>query len=151
MRGQQGLQLWLFPVTYLLHAGEEYFCGETFPAWISRIGSVRFTASAFLWLNGVALAVMIVAVWLAKRREEARWLCATLGTVTSINGLAHAAGSLVTGSYSPGLCTGLALWLPLGLWTLRCSWSALRRAEFVAGVVLGVLVHAFVSGFVLLG
>lgn len=149
--GPRAAHLWLFPATYLLHAGEEYFCGESFPAWISRAAGAHFTAGAFLWLNGIAWVLMSAAAWLAARREEAHWLRATLGTVVTINGLAHVAGSLATVSYSPGLYTGLGLWLPLGIFTLVHSWSALLALEFVGGVTLGVLAHALVSSFVLLG
>ena len=39
---------------------------------------------------------------------------ATLATIVVINGSAHAIGSILTSSYSPGLMTGTLGWLPLG-------------------------------------
>lgn len=140
--------VWLFPVSYVAHATEEYCCGETFPAWISRVASVHFTSVAFLWLNGVALTLMLGAAWLATRERRLRLLVATLATIVTMNGVAHAVGSIVTSSYSPGVVTGTLLWLPLGGVMLRQSFLELPRRVFGAGVGLGVLAHAAVSAIV---
>lgn len=145
----RGLGPWLFPTTYLPHATEEYCAGETFLVWISRLTGVHFTATAFLWLNAIAMAAMLGAVWLAVR-HRVRWLTTTLATVVTINALAHLVGSVATWSYSPGVVTGTLLWLPLGIATLRCTRRDLPRRAFVAGAVFGVVAHAIVSGTVLL-
>lgn len=141
--------LW-FPVSYLAHATEEYCCGETFPAWISRVAQVQFTNSAFLWLNGIAFVAMLAAAWLANSTERWRPLNVTLAVVVVVNGSAHVVGSVVTASYSPGVVTGASWWLPLGILTLRRSWRELARGRFVAGAAGGLLAHAAVSGIVLL-
>lgn len=139
----------LFPVSYIAHAAEEYCCGDTFPVWISRLASVHFTATAFLWLNGIALALMFAAAWLATYAVRMRLLLATLATIVVINGAAHAIGSLATASYSPGVVTGVLVWLPLGVAALRHAGRQLTRRSFAMGVALGVAAHAVVSGIVL--
>lgn len=140
---------WWFPISYFAHAAEEYCCGDTFPVWISRLAGVNFTATAFLWLNGIALLLMLAAAWLATHAQRMRPVIATLATIVAINGTAHAVASIATASYSPGLVTGVVLWLPLGAAALRqCSREFSRRSLF-AGVALGVLAHAVVSGIVL--
>lgn len=139
----------MFPTTYLLHATEEYCCGETFPVWISRLWGVDFTAAAFLWCNGIAMAAMVLAAWLAGRRTALRWLVVTLGTVVTVNSAAHAIGSLATWSYSPGLVTGLVLWLPLGCVVLRRTARELPPRRFVLGIVAGLAVHGVVTAIVL--
>lgn len=145
----RALPTWAFPATYLLHATEEYCCGETFPVWISRLAGAHFTAAAFLWLNGIAMLLMLGAAWLATRGTRARSLAIALATVVTINGLAHVAGSLATWSYSPGVVTGALLWLPLGVLTLHRAHQQCTRRELIAGTLLGVLAHAAVSGIVL--
>ncbi len=142
---------WLFPLTYVLHATEEYACGETFPVWISRILGVHFTATGFLWLNGVAMAAMIGVVWLAQARDDLRWLLTTLATIITVNGAAHVLGSLASRSYSPGVVTGTFLWLPLGIAVLRSAWHHRPHDRFALGVVTGFAAHAAVSLSVCLG
>lgn len=144
----RGPASWWFPATYALHAAEEYCTGETFPVWISRLAAVQFTPTAFLWLNGIAMAAMLVAAWLAAARGV-RWLTTTLATVVAINGTAHLVGSLATMTWSPGVVTGTLLWLPLGVATLVQRHRELSARSFVGGVVLGLAAHAIVSAVVL--
>lgn len=141
---------WLFPLTYLLHGLEEYTCGETFPVWISRLARVEFTSHAFLVLNALALAAMVAAVSLAITKPRLRWLLAALGVIVAVNGALHALGSLVTRSYSPGLLTGVLLWLPLGVLTLGECRRSLSVAALRLGILAGIVAHAAVSACVLL-
>lgn len=138
---------WWFPATYALHAAEEFCTGETFPVWISRFAGVHFTATAFLWLNGIAMAVMLLAA--AGAARGVRWLAVTLATVVAINGTAHLVGSLATWTWSPGVVTGTLLWLPLGLSTLVHARRALPRRTLLGAAALGFAAHAVVSGIVL--
>lgn len=143
----RGPSPWWFPATYALHAGEEYCTGETFPVWISRLAGVQFTATAFLWLNGIAMAAMLLAAWLAAARGV-RWLTTTLATVVAVNGTAHLLGSLVTRTWSPGVVTGSLLWLPLGVATLVRKHRDLSARSFVGSVALGLSAHVIVTAVV---
>ncbi|MBX3465057.1 MAG: HXXEE domain-containing protein [Planctomycetes bacterium] len=138
-----------FPASYVAHATEEYCCGETFPVWISRLAHVQFTATAFLWLNGIALGAMVAAAWFATHHERLRLLITTLATIVTINGTAHVIGSIATASYSPGVVTGAICWLPLGVVTLRRSRHELTRGAFATGIAFGVFAHAVVSAIVI--
>ncbi len=152
MTGSSGQRLrdgsaWWFPATYAMHAAEEFCMGETFPVWISRLAAVQFTATAFLWLNGIAMVAMLLAAWLAAARGV-RWLTTTLATVVAINGTAHLLGSLVTMTWSPGVVTGTLLWLPLGVATLVRKYRDQSARGFVGSVALGFAAHAIVSAVV---
>jgi hypothetical protein len=70
---------------------------------------------------------------------------AAVATVTAMNGMLHVFGTLVSGSYSPGVISGVLLWIPLGVYALRRTHGALPRGEFYAGVVLGFAAHGLVS------
>lgn len=134
---------WLFPVTYLVHILEEWVGG--FPAWFARVLGVGLTEGTFLWLNAAALAGMTLGVALAYKFGALRWLFVSFGTVTLVNAAAHVAASLATLSYSPGVLSGTLLWLPLGFVTVRAGRGALKRRPFVAGLVVGALMHAAVT------
>lgn len=137
--------VWLFPITYLAHIAEEYWAGEGFPAWVSRIADVELTPNRFLGLNGIAWVLMCVGSLLVLKSASMRWLSVTFGTVVLLNGLLHLAASMVTVSYSPGSFTGLLLWAPLGAVTLLRAWTSTTRRTFRAGVIVGLAIHAVVS------
>lgn len=144
-------RLWplLFPLTYLAHAAEEYFGG--FPAWSGRYLGFHLTPWGFLQLNIVAWTLMLCGSVLASRFDSLRWLVVPLAAVTFINGCAHAIASVVTASYSPGLVSGLVLWVPIAAVTLRRSHAALPRRLFWSGVGLGAALHAIVTGAAVAG
>jgi hypothetical protein len=134
--------VWLFPVSYLVHITEEYL-GD-FPRWISRIWGVESSSANFLSWNGAALVLMTVSVLVVLGTRSFRWLLVAFGTSVLINAMAHLIGTIGTGSYSPGLVSGLVLFLPLGAFTLRRAWVGINRRTFRVGVIVGFLMHAAV-------
>ena len=139
------LGLAAFPVTYAVHVAEEFWGGESFPVWASRVSGTVLSNREFLVLNGVAFAVMCLVVVLAGRTARLRWATAALGTVTAVNGTLHLLGSAITGSYSPGAVSGVLLWLPLGWVALRQAYSELPRPLFIRGCAVGCAGHALVT------
>ncbi len=140
--GFVGSWAWLFPASYLLHIAEEYW-GD-FPAWIARFWGVESSIANFLSWNGGALVMMCVGVALVLLTKSYRWLLVSFGTVVLINGVVHTLASVVTWSYSPGLVTGLLLYVPLGLFTLRRARESVNARTMRAGVIVGVVMHAVV-------
>lgn len=144
-----GHWVWLFPLTYLLHLGEEYGGGEGFPAWLSRVAGAQLSVREFLVLNAIAFVVMSVGVYLL-RKHTWRWLLVGLSGTVLINSQLHLFGSVLTRSYSPGLISGLLCWLPLGVWTLRQQWSQMPRRMFGLGLGIAFGLHVIVSLLALL-
>jgi hypothetical protein len=112
---------------------------------MSRLSGVEFTPERFLQINGFGWGLMFVGVILALSFKPLEWLLTSFGTAVLINGLAHLLGSIVTRSYSPGLISGLLLWLPLGAFTLRRAWRLTSRRAFWAGALVGFVLHAIVT------
>ena len=137
-----GSWAWLFPASYLVHIVEEYWGG--FPAWIARFWGVESSSGNFLSWNGGALVMMVMGVVLVLKTKSYRWLLVSFGTVVLINGLVHAVTSVVTLSYSPGLVSGLLLFIPLGAITLVRAWRSVNPRTLRAGVIVGVLMHGAV-------
>ncbi|HKP87298.1 MAG TPA: HXXEE domain-containing protein [Blastocatellia bacterium] len=135
----------LFPVTYLAHVAEEYWCGGGFYDWLSRFAGVNLTPERFLELNAYAWVVMLLISLLAIAISSMRWAVIPLATAVLVNGLAHAVGSIITLSYSPGLFTGLLLWVPLGAFTLRREYGVRSRKVYYAAIVFGLALHAAVT------
>lgn len=140
-----GYWAWLFPLTYLVHIAEEYWGGVGFYRWIARVIGAELSGQTFLNLNAIFWVVMTAAVASALWTQTADWLVVALGAVVLINGLAHTIGSVITQSYSPGLVSGLCLWIPLGAWTLQRAWRSLSRTTIGAGVLVGLALHGLVT------
>lgn len=135
-----------YPLSYALHIAEEAWVGESFPVWASRFSGVSFTHDEFVVLNGVALALMCVAVSVARAWPQVRRLVVpALGTIVTVNGALHLAASLWSVTYSPGVISGTLVWLPLGVWTLWWAARALIARQLLVGCVVGALAHAAVS------
>jgi len=132
----------LFPVTYLVHILEEWLGG--FVAWYARAFGGGVSESAFLVANAAALAGMTLGVALAYKFGAMRWLFVSFGVATFVNGVAHVAASLATLAYSPGVVSGALIWLPLGFVTVRAGRVGLTRRSFIAGIIVGALMHAVV-------
>jgi len=135
----------LLLLTYGAHIAEEYWGGEGFAAWAERVAGVHLTVDTWFSLNMVFLAAMTVGVVAGWLLEPARWLLIPLGTAVLVNGLLHLGASLATRSYSPGLATGLLLWIPLGVVIIRTARSRWAPAQVRAGVGVGVLLHIGVT------
>ena len=132
--------VWLFPATYALHLWEEYFIAGGFALWAERALALRFSDAEFVRWNTFALALMCAGAWLVARDPKLRFIEMALAIAVLGNVAAHVLGSLVTWTYSPGLITGLVLWLPLGLVRLRGARVASSRRGRLAGTYMGVLV-----------
>jgi hypothetical protein len=133
--------IWLFPVTYLIHATEEYLCGEGFYRWSARIFGRGMTPELFIAINSLAWVLMVCTIIAFRKTPSVRWVTITFATVVFINGLAHILGSMWTWTYSPGVVSGLLLWIPLGAATFYRAWKRVTRRSFVAGLLVGAMIH----------
>ena len=143
--------LWLFPPAFALHVLEELFAGEGFPAWAARVVGSPVPLEGFLLVNLAGMVLLIAAVRSAIRDERAGWMAVAIATIAALNGTVHVLGTLVTGRYSPGLISGVVLYLSLGTLTLlRASYQA-HAGAVTRGVLAGVAIHAavFVVAFLL--
>ena len=135
----------LLPASYLLHLFEEWFCSEGFAAWTERAVGQPVSTTRFLVLNGVVWPLFAVLTLAAIKRPSLSWFLTTFGTIVVINALLHGLGTLASSSYSPGLVTGLLLYLPLGSLAIRRGLQQLPAGAFARAVFLGVAAHIVVA------
>ncbi|HEV2764662.1 MAG TPA: HXXEE domain-containing protein [Pyrinomonadaceae bacterium] len=144
----RGLPRWwplLFPLTFVVHVAEEVWCGEGFPAWATRLSGVEMTYERFLALNAIAWGVMLAGCLLAVVFERLRWLALPFASAVLLNGFAHTAATVFTASYSPGLLSGLLLWVPLALYTLRRARRFTERKTFWLAAAFGLVLHGLLT------
>ena len=136
------LLVWLLPSSYALHIAEEWFGG--FPEWIARVVGAPLPRAGFMVINTIAMAVMIAATAATARRESNGWMGIAIATVLLVNGIAHLGGSLLTRTYSPGLVTGVVLYLPIASLVLLRAWPQATTPMFARGIAAGVVIHVVV-------
>lgn len=132
--------VWLFPATYLLHLCEEYFVAGGFPLWAECRLQLQFSDAEFVFWNGSALLLMCVSAWLVSHDPKFRFIEIALAVAVLGNVLAHVLASFLTRTYSPGLLTGLGVWIPAGVHRLQSAWAASTRKARTAGIYIGVSV-----------
>ena len=136
------LLVWLFVAAFAAHIVEEWIGG--FPEWLAIITGNPLPRPAFILFNTVGMLIAILAARAAVRSEANGWMAVALTTALMFNGLLHAVGSLVTGTYSPGLLTGVILYAPLSLLALMRAWTQAPGATVRVGVAAGLVFHTLV-------
>ena len=135
----------LFPPAYLAHLAEEFWAGPGFPAWFAHVAGQPLPATAFVAINTIGFVLMIAGVAEAIRHEQAGWIAVAVATVVTLNALLHVLASVLTGTYAPGLITGVVLYLPLGQLLLIRALHQVEPARFTRGILAGVAIHTIVS------
>jgi hypothetical protein len=135
--------VWLLVAAYAAHVVEEYVGG--FPEWFAVLSGRAMPREVFLAINAIALVAMVLAARAAIRRAPLGWLAIGIATILLVNGVAHLLASVVTGTYSPGLITGVVLYLPLAQLTLLRAWHQAPPWLFWQGVGTGVIAHVAVT------
>lgn len=143
--GSRPWWLLLLPVSYLLHLAEEWWGGEGFAAWTARAFGSPVSTTRFILLNSIVWPLFSLLTIAAILRPKLAWFPTTFATVVLINAGLHALGSLATATYSPGLLTGLLLYLPLGLAALAHGRRVVPPRAFQLAVLLGVIIHSLVA------
>ena len=134
------LLVWLLPGAYVCHLLEEWFGG--LPEWMSVVLGSPLPRPAFIAINTVAFLLMVVGIRATTRRESNGWMGIAVATILLVNGVAHLLGSVVTGTYAPGLVTGVVLYLPLGSLVLLRARGQAEGDLFARGVLAGIGLHA---------
>ena len=150
MRAYPAAVLWLFPLTYIAHLAEELWAGEGFPVWIARVRGTSMPLDTFLTLNGFGLALMIAGVVLSPRGPVFAWIPIAMAGIVLMNGLLHALATIGMGVYSPGVVTGVLLWIPLGGYTLARARRVASPRTWRIGWMAAVGAHAVVSALAFL-
>ncbi len=142
---------WLFPLTYIIHIGEEFYGGEGYPAYLKRLRGVEMSSTKFLVGQAIGLALIVVGILIARRLSFPRQLLVILGTVVLINGLSHLVTSSYYREYGPGLISGVLIWIPFGLATLIRFKNSMRSGRYWLYIVIGVGINAAIALMTLKG
>lgn len=146
-----GWMLWAPLGAAALHIVEEFFLPGGFPAWYRRYmaGIQESITRRFLILINIGLLVLCydVVAFRSSLLSVAYWL--TITALLASNAFWHAWGAIRTRSYSPGLFTGLVLYIPLASYgyvrLLRSGNASVWTA--IATILIGGSYHLWSAAF----
>lgn len=136
---------WLIPLTSVVHFSDELFAGSGFYTYVTSIGGTPISMTRFALATLFAFLSITIASWLARKRYD--WVLFALAAIIFTNALTHLAESLVTRSYSPGLASGLLIWLPLGSAILYRGFIRKCLRVWFIGLVVGAAMNFVVILF----
>ncbi len=135
---------WLFPLTYLIHVAEEYWCGEGYPAYILRVRGVHLSNTRFLAAQTLGTLLMAMGILLARRFNFRHMMIIIMASTVLVNGLTHTMTSLSSLTYGPGVLSSALIWIPLSLFCLVLFKKNLSRKRYLTGVAIGLGVNVLV-------
>lgn len=138
---------WFFPITLPIHIAEEFWGGEGFLSWNARATGAVFSVTKFFTLVSIGFILVLIGVILARRYNRMRWIISALATIFLINGFSHLLATVTQHHYSPGLISGMILWIPFSIWILIGEHRLASRRNFLGGMITGVLIHGVVTLF----
>ena len=152
-RSRSSIALWscLIPFTYVIHIAEEFYGGEGYPAYLKRLRGVELSPTRFLVGQAIGLGLIIIGLLIARRLNFPKQLLIILGAVVMVNGFSHLGTTLYYREYSPGLISGVLIWIPLGLVTLISFKRDLSVRRYWLYVAIGIAINAAVALITLKG
>ena len=114
----------------------------------SRFGSATRSSPAGVQL---ALGLTCLGAWLVSRHSKFRFIEISLAIAVLGNVAMHVVASVLTWTYSPGLVSGVLMWVPLGTVRLRSARRTSTPRGYMAGVYLGLSVVLITMAVVAVG
>jgi len=135
---------WLFPLTYLIHVAEEYWCGEGYPAYILRVRGVQLSTTRFLVAQTLGTVLMAAGILLARRFNFPHMMLIIMSSTVLVNGFTHTMTSVSNRTYGPGVLSSALIWIPLSIFCLVHFRKDLGRKRYLTGVTIGLAVNVLV-------
>jgi hypothetical protein len=138
-----------FLVASIIHIGEEYFYPGGFMDVMKRLNpkfAPLVNAPVAIIINGLQLLLCIVAIVI---NTKALFFSMSMAGLLFINGLMHIMGCVRQKGYSPGVVTGVLLYLPLSAYAYYhfiISNQLMLDGVIVTGI-LGLLYQAIPIGY----
>lgn len=135
---------WAPLVAAILHLTEEFVLPGGFPAWYRayRTDASRVTTRFLVIVNAALLIACLNTVQLGHTMAGAvAWL--TIMALLCSNGIWHLWATLKSHTYSPGVVTGIAIYVPLALFgfALALRSGAVSKISMLIAAVIGGSYH----------
>jgi hypothetical protein len=140
--------VWLLPVAFILHVGEEFFTG--YPAYAGEVTGHPMPLAVFLGSNILFIVFMaLLSRWTVASHRPAAifWTLVWAAGNEFWNFVYHLISVVAYDRHSPGLVTGSLIYVPLSvlLWQAAIAEKQIRRTSLAAAIGLGAVLMAVVA------
>jgi hypothetical protein len=135
----------LFPLTYLVHISEEYWCGGGYSNYLMTNYCVELSPEHFVRLQALGVFLMTLGVIAGLILRFPLTMVAILSAIVLGNALVHTIRSIQGWTYTPGLVTAVVLWLPLGSVSLLAVWPFISSGKFTLALAVGFVTNCVVE------
>ena len=142
--------LWFFPVSYVIHAAEEFWGGEGYTAYLYRLRGVHISISRFIVLHFLGLVLIATGVLIAHLLHFPVFMIVVFGALIFSNGISHTVTAIWDRGYGPGLITSIA-WIPLGAFAVYEMFGQISIARLVIASLIGIGMNGGVAFFTMKG
>lgn len=148
-----GNELWLglFLLTYIIHFAEEFWGGESYPAYLYRLRGVRMSNRRFVVSQALGFALLAAACGISLALRFPQLMIAVLSGFVVCNGLSHTITAIFDRRYGPGLVASVVLWIPLGGVSIYLLIGQMSNLRLIFGVAIGLAINGVVALITLRG
>jgi uncharacterized membrane protein HdeD (DUF308 family) len=136
--------LWFFPVSYLVHAAEEFWGGEGYTAYLYRLRGVHISRTRFVVLHLLGLTLISTGLIIAQVLHFPVFMIVIFGALIFSNGISHTVTAIWDRGYGPGLITSIA-WIPLGAFAVYDMFGQISNLRLEIAAVIGIGMNAGVA------
>ena len=144
--------LWVFPVSYLIHAAEEFWGGEGYTAYLYRLRGVHISISRFIVLHILGFVFISAGMIIAWFLHFPVFMVAIFGSLILSNGISHTVTAIWDRGYGPGLITSI-LWIPLGALAMYDMYLSgqITSLRLAIALAIGLGINGFIAFFTMKG
>lgn len=141
---KENLVFWGLLAASGAHVVEEYVYPGGFLETARELAPGAFDHATPPIVFGVNAAMIIGCLNGALMRKRNPFFGLSMASLLFFNAVLHAGASIRLGKYSPGLATGLCLYVPLSIraFTAYARSSGFKRSTAVSAAVFGVALHS---------
>ena len=142
--------LWFFPLSYVIHAAEEYWGGEGYTAYLYRLRGVHISRGRFVVLHLLGLTLISGGMIIAALLHFPVFMIVLFGALIFSNGISHTVTAIWDRGYGPGLITSIA-WIPMGAFAVYEMFGQISNLRLAIASLIGLAINGGVAFFTMKG
>jgi uncharacterized membrane protein HdeD (DUF308 family) len=135
----------LFPIIFIIHFAEEYWCGGGYPAYLFRLRGVHLSTERFLVGQLMGLIFFVASALISTFLNFPEFMTAILGAFLLSNGISHSVTAIWDRHYGPGLICSVLLWMPAGILALLSMSAKISLTHLLIALLIGFGINGLVA------